>query len=59
MSWSQYGTSLAVAGGVPMLPLVLLPFVAHDLQVASALALLFLLPPLLAPAVAARLGRVR
>ena len=59
VSWSQYGTSLAVAGGVPTLPLVLLPFATHDLQIAAALSLLFLLPPLLALAVAARLGRAR
>lgn len=59
VSWSQYGTSLAVGGGVPMLPLVLLPFAARDLQVASALSLLFLVPPLLVLAVGARLGRAR
>ena len=59
VSWSQYGTSLAVGGGVPMLPLALLPFVGRDLQVAAALSVLFVLPPLLALAVAARLGRIR
>jgi putative spermidine/putrescine transport system permease protein len=59
VSWSQYGTSLAVAGGTPLLPLVLVPFVQHDPQVASTLALLFLIPPVLALAVAVRWGRHR
>jgi putative spermidine/putrescine transport system permease protein len=59
VSWSQYGTSLAVAGGTPLLPLVLVPFIQHDPQVASALALLFLAPPVLALAAAARWGRHR
>lgn len=59
VSWSQYGTSLAVGGGVSMLPLVLLPFVTHDLQIAAALSLLFVCPPLLALAVTVRLGRTR
>lgn len=59
VSWSQYGTSLAVAGGTPMLPLLLVPFVQHDPQVASTLTLLFLAPPVLALAVAARWGRHR
>jgi putative spermidine/putrescine transport system permease protein len=59
VSWSQYGTSLAVAGGTPLLPLVLVPFTQHDPQIASALALLFLGPPLLALAAAARWGRHR
>jgi putative spermidine/putrescine transport system permease protein len=60
VSWSQYGTSLAVAGGLPMLPLVLLPFVGSDPQVAAAVSLVFLLPALLALGATARLaGRVR
>ena len=59
VSWSQYGTSLAVAGATPLLPLVLVPFTHHDPQVASALALLFLGPPLLALAAAAHWGRHR
>lgn len=59
VSWSQYGTSLAVAGGTPMLPLLLVPFVQHDPQVASTLTLLFIAPPVLALAVAARWGRHR
>lgn len=57
VSWSQYGTSLAVGGGRPLLPLVLLPFVGHDPQVAAALALLFLAPPLAAALLAARWSR--
>lgn len=59
VSWSQYGTSLAVAGGTPMLPLLLVPFVQHDPQVASTLALLFMAPPVLALVTAARWGRHR
>lgn len=45
VSWSQYGTSLAVGGGRLTLPVVLLPFVERDPQVAATLALVFLLPP--------------
>lgn len=52
VSLSQYGTSLAVGGGIPMLPLVLLPFVPTDPQIASALAILFLAPALAALALA-------
>lgn len=48
VSWSQYGTSLAVGGGRLTLPLVLLPFVERDPQVAAALGLVFLVPPLVA-----------
>ncbi|MGI8875964.1 MAG: ABC transporter permease [Egibacteraceae bacterium] len=59
VSWSQYGTSLAVAGATPMLALLLVPFVQHDPQVASTLTLLFIAPPLLALAVAARWGQHR
>jgi putative spermidine/putrescine transport system permease protein len=57
VSWSQYGLSLAVGGGLPMLPLVLLPFIRTDPQVAAALALLFLAPAIAALAVAARASR--
>jgi putative spermidine/putrescine transport system permease protein len=35
VSWSQYGLSLAVGGGLPMLPIVLLPFVGTDPQAAA------------------------
>ena len=48
VSWSQYGLSLAVGGGVPMLPLELVPFLAADPQVAAVLALVFLAPAVLA-----------
>lgn len=48
VSWSQYGTSLAVGGGIPMLPLVLVPHVGTDPQIAAVLALIFLAPALLA-----------
>ena len=52
VSWSQYGLSLAVGGGTPMLPLELVPFVASDPQVAAVLALVFLAPAVAAVAVA-------
>lgn len=54
VSWSQYGTSLAVGAGIPMLPVVLQPFVGRDPQVAALLALVFLVPPLLALVVTVR-----
>ncbi len=57
VSWSQYGSSLAVGGGIPMAPLVLLPFVGPDPQVAAAVSTLYVLPALLALAVAARAAR--
>ena len=37
ISWSQYGTSLGVGAGVPMLPLVFVPIVRADPQVAAVL----------------------
>lgn len=57
VSWSQYGTSLAVGGGRPTLPIVMLPFVRTDPQVAAALALVFLAPCLVALAYVARAQR--
>ena len=51
VSWSQYGLSLAVGGGTPMLPLLLVPFVGADPQVAAVLALVFLGPAVVAVAV--------
>jgi putative spermidine/putrescine transport system permease protein len=57
VSWSQYGTSLAVAPEQPTLPVLLLPFVGADPQVAAALSLLFLAPALLALLVAVRAMR--
>ncbi|MFT7598446.1 MAG: putative spermidine/putrescine transport system permease protein [Acidimicrobiales bacterium] len=55
VSWSQYGTSLGVGGGIPLLPLVLVPFVRSDVQIAAVLDLVFLVPPLLALLVAWRM----
>jgi putative spermidine/putrescine transport system permease protein len=57
VSWSQYGSSLAVGGGIPMAPLVLLPFVGPDPQVAAAISSLYVLPALVALGVAARAAR--
>ncbi|MBS1885686.1 MAG: ABC transporter permease [Actinobacteria bacterium] len=57
VSWSQYGSSLAVGGGLPMLPLTLLPFVGSDPNVAAALSLLFLAPAVLALLLASRAAR--
>ena len=54
VSWSDYGSSLAIGAGRPMLPVVLLPFVGSDPQVAATLAVVFL-----APAIAALLFTVR
>ena len=56
ISWSQYGSSLGVGGGIPMLPLVLVPFVRSDPQIAAVLDLIFLLPPFLLFASALRAG---
>lgn len=57
VSWSQYGTSLAVGGGRVTLPVVLLPFVERDPQVAATLAVVFLLPPIAVLALAQRVWR--
>ena len=54
VSWSQYGTSLGVGGGVQTLPIVLVPFVGSDPQIAAVLDLIFLAPPLVALTVALR-----
>lgn len=59
VSLGQYGTSLAVGGGLPMLPLVLLPFVQTDPQLAAALSLLFLAPAVLALGVSTRAGELK
>lgn len=56
VSWSQYTTSLTVGGGTPMLPLVLVPYVRSDPQVAATLSLLFLTPPVLILVAASRAG---
>lgn len=57
VSWSEYGISLAVGGGRPLLPVVLLPFVGADPQVAATLALLLLAPAAAALVLAARATR--
>lgn len=57
VSWSQYGTSLAVGGGRLTLPVVLVPFVERDPQVTAVLALVFLVPPLVAVAAVHRTWR--
>jgi putative spermidine/putrescine transport system permease protein len=57
VSWSEYGASLAVGGGRPMLPVVLLPFVRSDPEVAAALSLLFLAPAVAALVAATRAAR--
>lgn len=57
VSWSQYGSSLAIAPDAPTLPVILLPFVGSDPQVAAALSLLFLGPALLALLAATRAMR--
>lgn len=56
ISWSQYGTSLGVGSGIPMLPLVFVPIVRADPQVAAVLDAIVILPPLLALAVSQRSG---
>ncbi len=48
ISWAQYGTSLGVGGGVPMLPLLLVPLVRSDPQVAAVLDIILIAPPLFA-----------
>ena len=57
VSWSQYGLSLAVSAGRPTLPIILLPFVRSDPQIAAMLSLLFIAPALAALAVTVRLAR--
>ena len=58
VSWSQYGSSLAISGANPTLPVVLLPFIGGDPEVAAALSLLFLIPAVAALAAANRAGRL-
>jgi putative spermidine/putrescine transport system permease protein len=57
VSWAQYGTSLAVGGGLPTLPVALLPYVRTDAQVAAALSLLMVVPAVLTLLIALRKGR--
>lgn len=58
VSFSQYGSSLAIGAGRPTLPVVMLPFVQSDPQVAAALALVFIAPCLLALLAVGRLQRI-
>jgi ABC-type spermidine/putrescine transport system permease subunit II len=46
VSWSQYGATLGVGGGIVTLPVVLVPFVRTDPQIAAVLDLLLLAVPL-------------
>ncbi len=57
VSWAQYGTTLAVGGGLPTLPVTLLPYIRTDAQVAAALSLLMIGPAVLVLGVALRRGR--
>jgi putative spermidine/putrescine transport system permease protein len=59
VSWTQYGTSLAIGGGIPMLPLLVVPFAHTDPQIAAALSLVFLLPLLGLLGMTAAAGRQR
>lgn len=57
VSWSQYGTTLAVGGATTTLPVLLVPFAHSDPQIAATLALAFLAPALVALAALARVLR--
>ena len=57
VSWSQYGTSLAIAPARPTLPVIMLPFIGNDPQIAAMLALLFLAPALAAVGASVRMMR--
>ncbi len=57
VSWSQYGTTLGVGGGIPTLPLVLLPFLRSDPQVSAVLSLIFVAPAMLAIGLSVRANR--
>jgi len=58
ISWAQYGTSLGVGGGVPMLPLLFVPLVRADPQVAAVLDIIVIVPPLIALAISQRGSRI-
>ncbi|HWC26628.1 MAG TPA: hypothetical protein VG474_08605, partial [Solirubrobacteraceae bacterium] len=57
VSWSQYGTTLAVGGETSTLAVLLVPFAQSDPQIAATLAILFLAPTLVALAAVARTVR--
>jgi len=48
VSWSQYGTTLAIGGATTTLPVMLVPFAQSDPQIAATLSLLFLAPAVVA-----------
>jgi putative spermidine/putrescine transport system permease protein len=54
VSWSQYGTSLGVGGGIPLLPLVAVPYLRSDPQIGAAVTVLLLLPTLILTGLAGR-----
>lgn len=54
VSWSQYGTTLAIGGETTTLAVMLVPFAQSDPQIAATLAILFLAPTLVALAAVAR-----
>lgn len=57
VSWSQYGSSLAIGAGRATLPIVMVPFIRSDPQVGAALAMIFVVPAIVALAFAARSQR--
>lgn len=57
VSWSQYGSSLVVGAGTPMLPLTMVPYLRTDPQIGATLTLLFLAPPAIAALLATRATR--
>lgn len=57
VSWSQYGSSLAVGGGRQTLPIVMLPFIRNDPQIAAAFAIVFIVPAVAALLLTARSQR--
>lgn len=59
VSWSQYGLSLAIGGGTPMLPLQMVPYISSDPQVGAVLSLVFLAPAILALGASAWIMRRR
>lgn len=57
VSWSQYGTTLAIGGATTTLPVMLVPFAQSDPQIAATLSLLFLAPALVALVALTRVPR--
>lgn len=57
VSWSQYGTTLAIGGATTTLPVMLVPFAQSDPQIAATLSLLFLAPALMTLVALTRLLR--